>query len=709
MGDEDPQYDSYEESESLGPAILYPIIASVFSAFCIISIAAFLLSSRKCCKQRRYDDPESALLKERLLKEQKRMSGYKFKFPFGERPLFSSVMQQEQNDIAEEVKESYKSISTNVNKPIICCPNKKTSYVYDPKELGSSSKHSLKEAHCKSNQKTPRHGNIEKDSNAKRLNSPYKCTENELIDSLEKKLPRSNKKQKTRSSEKKAKKKFFTESEIENTEDLKSLFFNKWIRHTDSGKPPDLSSELHSYHFKHDSSCDDVESVLTSISRMDSCRMQKLRDSKFYQKLISQMDTISAVDSPFEEDNMEPEIINEIIVTKTGKRQTNQNLSHDEIMQVAIGDGNVAEESNPNDNVLISSKNYNDVESVYTSTNLVGEENKNNIPTAKELTDRKIIQHIIKSNRNATHSRGNLDERSDSLFKIVRPYISGGSLSESKQTPSDLFKSTRDDNELQESDITKSQIIQKIIQVKNRKKSYLEVTHSDSEIESSTKSKFAPHPTLTRPKSLDLKRKNTDLKIEVHFDSTNSKKLPKKSSNESIDEHSSSCSSRSSSITTWQEIDENMKNEQDKSHTHNKSLYKTESQENSFWSRTGISSSHFSTLSTVTSIGDRSNTERQRHRTPKSSRRADNTKASGDYSRSGSHRSRHRSSPHSSYSGSHLNSSFTPDESTHIKSARHSFNSYLSSNVTPKRNKKKNNAEASGIFWKPQQTSSGYS
>ena len=93
-------------------------------------MAAFLISNRKCCKQRPNKDVETAVLKQRHANEQKRLSNYQFKFPFGDHPSFTSIMQQEENEIAEEVKESYKSISLSINKPIICCPEHKMSYKY---------------------------------------------------------------------------------------------------------------------------------------------------------------------------------------------------------------------------------------------------------------------------------------------------------------------------------------------------------------------------------------------------------------------------------------------------------------------------------------------------------------------------------------------------------------------------------------------------
>jgi len=51
------------------------------------------------------------------------------------KPFYTSITQQEENEVAEEVREAYKSISSDVNKPIMCCPNSQSNYLYLPKSL----------------------------------------------------------------------------------------------------------------------------------------------------------------------------------------------------------------------------------------------------------------------------------------------------------------------------------------------------------------------------------------------------------------------------------------------------------------------------------------------------------------------------------------------------------------------------------------------
>lgn len=334
------------------------------------------------------------------------MAGYKCKFPFIDHPSCTSIMQQENNEIADEVKEVYSKISTDISKPIICCPEKKASYCYNPKSPSTVS--SASDCGSEKINYTERKQTIDKviqsinrtlsdnenvdttsvheiaaEALQKIANSPYEkrhiqCNEfnydahtygytdslevrTKLNDSLDdgengdnndgdnqvdnrvnddvnqRTLPHSCViPSPTRSPQMiKSSKNLFTESEVHNAIDMKSLFFEKWMKH--AGDLDEASEE--SINLKDASiSYDDMDSVLTSISRMDSNRMKKLRNTRFYRKMVNGMQSIKS-ESVLNDDELYDENENEdkenikrnlkrIVTTPNHLHMTQEELNH---------------------------------------------------------------------------------------------------------------------------------------------------------------------------------------------------------------------------------------------------------------------------------------------------------------------------------------------------------------------------------------------
>jgi len=353
MAEDDTKYaDAYEanDADGIGTAVLYPIIAAVFSTFCILSIVGFLLSNRKCCKPK-HKDAESTILKQHLVAEQKRMSKYHFKFPLGDHPSFTSCMQQEENEIAEEVKECYKSISLNINKPIICCPQHKMSYTYNPKEICTLS-HTLKSQdtiiHCLNEQDEVCHQEIPTKLSDESLTTVLtnksarnvKLVESEGLTFIEKNVEKQDPDPtKGHINTLESKINLFTPSEIELVDDIKSLYFKKWLQQAEV-----LQHELNSesvYNFERlDLSYDDIESILTSISRMDSGRVKKLKETKFYQNLLNNMEVppLENIEDDNSIDSIDLNELDEYISSKTGQQEKHLSLTHDEIMNALVED-----------------------------------------------------------------------------------------------------------------------------------------------------------------------------------------------------------------------------------------------------------------------------------------------------------------------------------------------------------------------------------
>ena len=123
--------DDDEESVSLN-SLLFPIAGSVLTIIIIIVIAiSFIVSHRKKLR-RTPKDTESKILKQKLHQEKRRAMNTSLVYTTTNKPIFASVTQQEENEIAQEIRECYKNISDTVNRPILCCPDEKTTYAYQP-------------------------------------------------------------------------------------------------------------------------------------------------------------------------------------------------------------------------------------------------------------------------------------------------------------------------------------------------------------------------------------------------------------------------------------------------------------------------------------------------------------------------------------------------------------------------------------------------
>ena len=337
------------------------IIAGVLSGLSIITIASVYFS-QKCCAPKR-QNTEALVLKKRLLMEQKNLANHKCKFPKIEHPSCTSIMQQEENDIAEEVKEIYSKIATDISKPIVCCPDKKTLYCYNPRvappsvssdsecskikyserklmidkviqsinrnlgehdNLDTLSVHEIasealkKIANCHKRNSTPRQSDIGSSSECspnrrafvEGIEGPRRNNENEDNEEeqgQEKKVEQERTDHRHKDV-KVSSRNLFTESEIQNASNMKSLFFEKWMKATGESDGEGVGNGSdESIHKDISISYDDVDSVLTSISRMDASRVKRLKNTRFYKKMISGMQPIRSESMPTAEQDSDEE------------------------------------------------------------------------------------------------------------------------------------------------------------------------------------------------------------------------------------------------------------------------------------------------------------------------------------------------------------------------------------------------------------------
>ena len=398
------------------------------------------------------------------------MTSYKCKFPFIDHPSCTSIMQQEENDIADEVKELYSKISRDISKPIICCPEKKASYCYDPKSppLNSTDSEqklnfndrklmidkvlrSINRSLCdQENLDTASVHEIASEALQKIANSPFdkrsvvQCNEfdydpqtveyidslgsgQKLIDSLENgqvvtlndSLDNEDENdeiahQHIKSSSKylqtnKASKNLFTESEIHNTADIKSLFFEKWMKQA-GDKPDEISEE--SIHKDVSISYDDVDSVLTSISRMDSSRIKKLKNTRFYKKMVSGMRPIKSESITNNDDEPVAEISGVHNDGDAEKRPVTENssanqlhLTQEELNHIAVNDDNVAHTVSEN----------------LRQPRCIGKRTANERKTDAILRAKIKALTDISDEEDEESLKKGIDETSEVLFKSVRP------------------------------------------------------------------------------------------------------------------------------------------------------------------------------------------------------------------------------------------------------------------------------------------------
>ena len=124
--------DADDETVSLR-SLLFPIAGSVITILLLIVIVtAFIVTHRKKRSLRTPKDTENKILKQKLNQEKQRAMNTSLVYSTTNRPVFASITQQEDNEVAQEIRENYKYISDNPNRSILCCPNEKTTYAYQP-------------------------------------------------------------------------------------------------------------------------------------------------------------------------------------------------------------------------------------------------------------------------------------------------------------------------------------------------------------------------------------------------------------------------------------------------------------------------------------------------------------------------------------------------------------------------------------------------
>ncbi|XP_066919552.1 serine-rich adhesin for platelets-like isoform X1 [Clytia hemisphaerica] len=426
--------------------LLYPIIGSILTALVIIAVVAFILSNRKCQK-RSPKDTESQILKEKLEQEKKRALNTSLVYSTMQgKPVYTSITQQEENEIAEEVRECYKTISNNVNLPIECCAN---GYSYIPKSQYPDkepeimlNKSGNPESHGEStfrsntenqnidlesdfdndslfsfhqnednlwqdhqnmdnvqNSNFQQHGEYKNEYDSNHSLSDCKDDENipESISSRSEVYPECNSRKNT-----------VTNSRI-----------STWVKSDEDRVSEEFDNRDFSTKTNFDFAYEDDESVLTSVSRMDRRRIEKLRDTEFYRNL--QQNDRKALNLSLDSidfDNIDSTINTPIF------GNTKRSVSHEEIVSVSSKDGDSAKDC----------QHLTDDESDYESTLLEWE-------NISKRSLKKPLQYI--------------DKDSESFFKIVRPELNPDEFSESGRTFSDDFKkSYREGSEFLESSLS---------------------------------------------------------------------------------------------------------------------------------------------------------------------------------------------------------------------------------------------------------------
>lgn len=619
-------------------------------------MAAFLISNRKCCKRKPTKDIETAVLKERHANEQKRLSNYQFKFPFGDHPSFTSIMQQEENEIAEEVKESYKSISLNINKPIICCPEHKMSYKYNPKTMYSSTESSVK----KSKEMTESYRNkYVEDQNKKSANSfvrdslessslsnkigneanesvrnikTFHVPDRTLLPSIlqnqdyqpifladdiqvspgshgiidsnrtgilvsendERNNDKSIENIFKKTNKVKEKKNFFTPDEIANAADIKSLFFKKWLTRAGNRDLNELQSESSVKFDGFDISYDDVESILTSISRMDSNRIQRLKNTDFYQNIIANIPPppVEMMEEDLSVESVDPDKLDKIVFDKTdGQVHKTLSLTHDEIMRSVVGKNDSAifnalnkhidnldsinqncgnndkehqdkavENKFSDDNAKKKSDNQVDDKPVMTPERKANAESSQNMHENVEKNKKSKNENDF---RNACQYLEGSHIESESLFRVVAQseslfrVVSNAKIAQRKASRI-TDKSIK--NDLSESDITK------VLESSENERSDFDsdqvVDHTenfDTTLDQTIDCSYSSN--ISRPCTLDLRNRNTDLTLETFEDNLTS--ITKTCITESAIISCSSVTSKTSHLTTWNEIHKNRNSKKD--------------------------------------------------------------------------------------------------------------------------------------------------
>ena len=276
---------------------LYPIIGCVVSAVCLIGIVVFILSRHKC-RKRTPKDTESEILKQKHNQDKKNAASTSLAFyNLEEKPIYTSITQQEDNEIAEEVRESYKNISQNVDRPIVCCPNDKSSYSYFPRLYAQDQE--VNNGKVAENKLQEPVDNLEIDfdndslasqpiTNIEEQSSRQGCRETNEADHSE------------MMSEKRSEDTIARDIHREITSESS---ITDWINSDANSKPSsfddrkpnnnDNNKNFHSLIEQHnvssktnfDMNFEEVESILTSVSRMDRKRLEKLKNTEFYKDL----------------------------------------------------------------------------------------------------------------------------------------------------------------------------------------------------------------------------------------------------------------------------------------------------------------------------------------------------------------------------------------------------------------------------------------
>ncbi|XP_065672749.1 repetitive organellar protein [Hydra vulgaris] len=550
MEDKDTQLNTFDASDTVSPSLLYSLVMAVFSAFCLMAVGIFFISNRRCCKKNKKDDPESVLLKQRLAVEQKKMAKYKFAMPSADHPQFNPIFQQENNEIAKEVKDSYKLFG---NASTTFCTDKNKTIMIQNLNFSSNDPNNIP------NNKVPYPNNIPKAKVPNNENcSKENLTEDVLIhDNF---INNDNTKNITTGSNQHCQQKKLNRpkendvNDLKNTSSrLKELFLNRWIERSERND----ASKQSPVHSSNNLSYGEVDSILTSVSRMDPQRVQRLKESQFYRKILVPTDEYCEGD--LSEDSIETTAIDEIIAEKLNKDHDHFNLTHDEIMQYITSKSK--QEPHKDDtkcdknqgcfiiNNSIEKKSVdteNDRETIKTKIPVKKTIKESSLITKKKMDDKRQSRHSndilylqnIQRSRTGLESKAKLralrysEKHCESLFRVIKP-TANGVLNESNLTQSE------NETALEKTDSNLSKSSNDLSELSKNKNSEitLETTY------------------YSRPSTLKLKSRNTDLEITLDSMNNNETKSLKtyKSSNDN------SCSSSSSSTTSWKELSEKQK------------------------------------------------------------------------------------------------------------------------------------------------------
>jgi len=331
------------------------------------------------------------------------------------KPIYTSITQQEENEVAEEVREAYKSISSDVNKPIMCCPNSQSNYLYLPKSLTTKAPERREVLAGNSNDEnkaSSKHDDDESDFENDSLFS-FHQNENEMNEeSMNNENSRDdNHHNKSRSLFLDLESGEQTNSRDKNSGcERSSSQQSKTTSHTTSARGGDeyivnLSSKTN---FEMDYR--EVESILTSVSRMDKRRIQKLKDTDFYRNL------------PYDRE----ECLN-LSLDSIDNMQSTVDSAETPVVLDNINDISISHYEDDLSSIATDNKDE------YENTSDDSDDYESELAEWESISKRSLRKPLRYIDR----------DDSESFFKIVRPALNPDEFSESGRTSSEDFKRSR--------------------------------------------------------------------------------------------------------------------------------------------------------------------------------------------------------------------------------------------------------------------------